>query len=152
MANLWFISVLVVYETFHSYFKAWKLQLNSVSAGTLMIHQCFDIIAMADKRFRRNIPILHALYKRTPRKRQQMVDILSDDTINALCDCACNIKSGNVPITTQQFKTLKPYHKQLKLLSKKSTSQKSKRKTLQSGGFLGFLLKPIAQLLLGGLK
>lgn len=107
---------------------------------------------MADKRFRRNIPLLHTLHKTSPRKRQKMIDTLSDDTINALCDCACNIKSGNVPLSAQQFKSLKPYHKLLKLLSSKSASQKKKRKALQSGGFLGFLLKPIAKLLFGGLK
>ena len=107
---------------------------------------------MADKRFRRNIPILHTLYKTSPRKRQKMVETLSDDTTNALCDCACNIKSGNVPLSKQQFKSLKPYHKQLKLLSKKSTSKEQKRKILQSGGFLGLLLKPIAKLLFGGMK
>ena len=121
-------------------------------------HYCFvyalRIIytTMADKRFRRNIPLLHTLEKTSPRKRQKMIETLSDDTINALCDCACNIKGGNVPLSTHQFKSLKPYHKHLKLLSKKSTSQKKKRKTLQSGGFLGFLLKPIAKLLFGGLK
>ena len=106
---------------------------------------------MSRKRFQRNIPMLQALYKTTPKKRKQMIESLSDDTVNELCDCACNIKSGNVPITAQQYKSLKPYHKQIKLLSKSSSSQKQKRKALQSGGFLGFLLKPIAQMLLGGL-
>lgn len=120
--------------------------------GLTSIRFSFKTFAMADKRFRRNIPILQALHKTSPKKRKQMVHTMSDDSINALCDCACNIKSGNVPVTSQQFKSLKPYHKQLKILSKKSTPQKKKRKTLQSGGFLGLLLKPIAQLLLGGLK
>lgn len=107
---------------------------------------------MSDQRFRRNIPMLRALHNTRPKDRKKLVNTLSDDTINALCDCACNIKSGNVPLTTHQFRALKPYHKHLKELSKKSTSQKKKRTTIQTGGFLGMLLKPLAQLLLGGLK
>ena len=94
------------------------------------------------QRFRRNIPIL---------KGKKMIERLSDDTINALCDCASDIKQGNVPLTTKHFKSLKPFHKQIKTLSRKSTSRKRKRQILQSGGFLGFLLKPLAQILLGGL-
>ena len=74
--------------------------------------------------------MLQVLYKTTPKKRKHMIESLSDDTGNALCECACNIKSGNAPITAQQYKSLSPYHKQVKL---------------------GFLLKPIAQMLLGGL-
>ena len=95
------------------------------------------------------MPILRALYNAKPSERKKFLSSVSDDTINALCDCARNIVQGNVPLTTKQYKQLKPYHKQLKGLQRKSSSQKHKRKVLQSGGFLGMLLKPIAKLLLG---
>lgn len=103
------------------------------------------------QRFRRNIPNLQKLYKANPPTRKRMIETLSDDSINALCDCACNIRRGHVPLTTKQHNKLKSYHNLIKTLGRKSLTQKTKRKTLQSGGFLGFLLKPIAKLLFGGL-
>ena len=36
---------------------------------------------MSRKRFQRNIPMLQALYKTTPKKRKQMIESLSDDTV-----------------------------------------------------------------------
>lgn len=80
----------------------------------------------------------------------RLLETLSDDAIDALCDCARNLKEDRVPLTTKQYKQLKPYHKEVKALSRKSTSQKRKRETLQTGGFLGFLLKPLAKLIFGG--
>ena len=106
---------------------------------------------MVDSRLRRNIPVLKELQVSCGSHRKRMLQRLSDDTVDALSDCACNIRNGNVPLTTHQFRSLKPYHKHLKQLSKKSSSRKSRRKTLMKGGFIGLLLKPLAKLLLGGL-
>lgn len=103
------------------------------------------------KRLRRNVPTLRKLHKASNNRRKQIIQHASKDTIASLCDCAFNIVQGNVPLTTKQFRLLKPYHKQLKLLSRKSSPHKQKVTTLQTGGFLGMLLKPIAKLLLGGL-
>lgn len=103
------------------------------------------------QRFRRNIPALQKLHKSGRSAKKKLIAGASNDLISALCDCACNIVNGKVPLSTKQFDQLKSYHKQLKSLTKKRSSQKSKREILQSGGFLGALLKPIAQLLLGGL-
>lgn len=103
------------------------------------------------KRLRRNVSELKMLNKASNKMKNKMIQEASKDTIAALCDCASNIIRGNVPLTTKQFKSLKPYHKHLKLLSKKSSPHKQRKKVLQTGGFLGTLLKPIAKLLLGGL-
>lgn len=103
------------------------------------------------KRFQRNIAAIRQLHKASTQKKKSLIQSASSDLICALCDCALNIKSGRVPLTSKQFDKLKSYHKQLKAVSSKTSSQKSKRKVLQTGGFLGALLKPIAQLLLGGL-
>lgn len=95
--------------------------------------------------------MLKRLHKSKLSSRAKLIREAPDHTIHSLCECAYNVLKGNVPITTKQYKTLKPYHKHLRKLINKSVSQKSKRKTLQSGGFLGALLKPIASLLFGGL-
>lgn len=103
------------------------------------------------KRFKRNSEKLSQLYKASAKDKQKAIKNASGDLLGALSDCACNIIKGNVPLTTKQFNQLKKHHKHLKSLAKK-TSVKSKKKILQRGGFLNLLLKPIAQLLLGGLK
>ena len=101
-------------------------------------------------RLRRNIPILKRLHKSTKGTRAKILKDVSNDTIDCLCDCAFNILKGNVPITTRQYRSLKPYHKQLKLVTRKSTSQKLKRKTFQTGGFLLKVLSALAKSILGG--
>lgn len=101
-------------------------------------------------RFRRNINLLKDLYKASAKDKKKIIESASKDLVKAICECACNIIRGNVPLTTKQFNQLKKCHKQLKSLTGKS-SVESKRKIIQQGGFLGLLLKPIAQLLLGGL-
>ena len=101
------------------------------------------------QRFKRNSSKLKELYKASARSKKKIIQCASEDLLGALSDCACNILKGNVPLTTKQFKQLKKHHKDLKVLTKKS-SKKSKKKTLQKGGFLGLLLRPLAQLLLGG--
>lgn len=101
------------------------------------------------KRFQRNRAIIRKLHKVNEKERKKMIGKLSGDTLNAICDCAKNITNGNVPLTTKQFSKLKPFHKQIKALTRKSTV-KNKKKILQTGGFLGFLLKPLFKILLGG--
>lgn len=102
-------------------------------------------------RLRRNATTLKQLRKASKQSRIKLIRDASKDTINCLCDCAYNVLKGNVPITTKQYASLKPYHKELKLVSKKSTSLKKKKKTFQSGGFLLKLLLPLAKSVLGGI-
>lgn len=101
-------------------------------------------------RFKRNSKKLRQLYKASGKGKKKAINNASSDLVGALSDCACNILKGNVPLTTKQFSQLKKHHKHLKSLARKS-SEKSKKKILQKGGFLNLLLKPIAKLLLGGL-
>lgn len=101
-------------------------------------------------RFKRNVKNLQKLYKSTNQTKRKLIGNASPDLIGAICDCASNIKKGNVPLTTKHFNQLKKYQKHINTLTTK-VSQKKKKHILQQGGFLGTLLKPIAQLLLGGL-
>lgn len=102
-------------------------------------------------RFHRNSTKLKDLHKASAKKKRQILKTASTDLICCLCECALNIRQGNVPLSSKQFGKLKKYHKQLKALSRKSSSVKTKQKVLQSGGFIGALLAPLAKLLLGGL-
>ena len=76
--------------------------------------------------------------------------------INSLCECCLNILKGNVSLTPTQKRRLNKHKQTLRLLARKQTSLRVKKKALtQKGGFLGALLGPIistvGSLLLGGL-
>lgn len=108
-------------------------------------------------RLKRNIPILKRLHKASKQKRLKLIKDATDDTIDCLCDCAYNVLKGNVPLTTKQYASLKPYRKQLRAVATKSTSLKAqnknrnkKRKTFQTGGVLLKLLGSLAKSVLGG--
>ena len=63
--------------------------------------------------------------------------------LTCLSECAHNILQGNVPLGVIQKRKLQKYKKELKLLRKKSSKEKEKKKALQKGGFLPALLAPI---------
>ena len=72
----------------------------------------------------------------------------------SICECAYNTLNGNVPLTPAQHRKLRRYNKQLRTLANRKKSQKVKKRTLQSGGFLGALLStilPVVTGLIGGL-
>lgn len=100
-------------------------------------------------RIRRNALALKSLALAKSVVQQTMINMGSKDFIMSLVECATNILRGNVPLKSPHKKKLKRYHKYLKELSKKSTSQKRRRDILQRGGFIGALLKPLLGLLLG---
>ena len=78
----------------------------------------------------------------------------SPDLIRTLCECSLNILKGNVRLSAAQKKQLSRHKQNLRLLAKKSTSMKRRKRILQTGGFIGALLKPVLGVLgglLGGL-
>ena len=70
--------------------------------------------------------------------------------MSCLCECARNVIKGNVKVTPTQRKAIVKRKKLFKKFVLKKTSLKSKKKIVQTGGFIGALLGPIAALL-GGL-
>ena len=63
--------------------------------------------------------------------------------VKAICECAYNTSKGNVPFTPAQYRKLRRYKKHLRTLADREKSQKVKKRTLQSSGFLGALLSTI---------
>jgi hypothetical protein len=74
----------------------------------------------------------------------------SPDLIQAISECSLNVLKGNVRITPAQKKRLCRYKQKLRTLAKKKTSFKRRKQVIQTGGFLGVLLKPVLGAL-GGL-
>jgi hypothetical protein len=94
---------------------------------------------------------LRVLQKSSPKVRNKLAkEHCSYDFIKCICECAKNVLVGNVPLTPEHKRQLKRHKHSLRKLTLKKTSMKTKKKIVQSGGFLGALLGPIVKVL-GGL-
>lgn len=69
--------------------------------------------------------------------------------IKAVCECALNILKGRVPLSSTQKARLKRHKKDLRTLTRKKTSLKTKKRILQKGGFLHPLLAPLLAPIIG---
>lgn len=88
-------------------------------------------------RMQRNLALLELLYKSTPSMRRVIVGKASSDFINALCEIALNVLSGNIPLTDKQYKQLKKRKAVIRLVADKKVRLLKKKKSInQSGGFL----------------
>jgi len=96
-------------------------------------------------------PYLRVLQKSSPKVLNTLTKKhCSPEFIKCICECAKNVLAGNVALSPEHKRRLKRYKHSLRKLALKKTSMKSKKKIVQSGGFLGALLGPIVKVL-GGL-
>ena len=63
-----------------------------------------------------------------------------------MCD---NVLRENVKLSNSHKRKLSKYKNYIRQLSKKSTSQSSKKRILQRGGFLGALISPLLREVIG---
>jgi len=101
------------------------------------------------QRIKRNFTSLQALAKASNAIKSDMISTASKDLILSLVECASNIIKGNVRLTPAQFRRLRRYRVELERLVKPRTSQRDRKTILQKGGFLGALVRPLLELLLG---
>jgi hypothetical protein len=111
------------------------------SVGNIVVH--FSRI-MSD-RIKRNLNFLKSLLHSKKKKlRKSIVKVASNDNIDALSEAALNTLRGNVPLTSEERRKLKPHSEKLRALAHKKTSIKKKKSLLiQEGGFLPLLLPPL---------
>ena len=64
----------------------------------------------------------------------------SPELVRILCECVHNTLKRNVSLNPPQKIKLHKFKKQLRTLADKKKSVKLKKRTLQTGGFLGTLL------------
>ena len=96
-------------------------------------------------------PYLRILHKSSPKVRKTLAKKhCSPEFIKCICECAKNVLAGNVTLSPEHKKRLKRHKESLRKLTLKKTSIKTKKRIVQSGGFLGALLGPIVKIL-GGL-
>lgn len=92
--------------------------------------------------------MLYVLKNSNEKLRKAILDNVNDDIIKTIIEIIFNTLNGNTKIMPKDYKLLKRYKKDLRLISSSNGSLKSKRKVLiQKGGFLPALLTS----LLGGL-
>lgn len=94
------------------------------------------------KKLKKNFNFLRYLSTCSPKQRKLLLDGADESQITCLCEICLNILKGNIPINV---KKLKKYKKAIRILAKKSTSLKNKKKILktQNGGFLPMVLPAI---------
>lgn len=102
------------------------------------------------KKIKEHIPLLHFLANgKKPKIKKAIIEDSSSELVDILCECAHNVLKGTVKLTPAQYKLLKRYKKELRILGDKKISRKRKRATIQKGGFLGALLRTILPTLIG---
>lgn len=65
------------------------------------------------------------------------------ELVRVICECCLNVLKGHVTLTPRQKKNLCAYKRALRTLIKKNTPVTTKRRLIQKGGFIQYLLKPI---------
>ena len=93
---------------------------------------------------KKNAHLLHVLAHTTPQMCKAIIGAADCELITCLCEFAQNILNGNVPLTKSHLKHLQWYRSDVHTLVKKRSPKHSKKKMLQTGGFLSALLAPIA--------
>src|SRR6059036_1697100 len=102
-------------------------------------------------RLHRHASLLRALHRASPATRSNLLKKHCDrEFVCCITECVRNLLKGNVPLNPAQKKKLAAKKNILRQLALKNTSIRKKRKLIQSGGFLGALLRPIISVL-GGL-
>ena len=98
-------------------------------------------------RVKRYLPVLKRIRKLGNKARREFIRKCDKDFIDCVSECARNLLKGNVPLTKRQKTNLRRKRQDLRVLSKKKTSMRAKRKIVQKGGFLSPLLPPVLSVL-----
>ena len=93
------------------------------------------------------LPVLKRIRRLGDRAKREYVRRCDREFLHCVSECAKNVIKGNVPLTKRQMTNLRRKRYDLRALSKRKTSLKTKRKILQKGGFLTALLPPVLSVL-----
>jgi hypothetical protein len=95
------------------------------------------------ERLRRHLSTIRRLRRMNASERRNFIRRCEPDFIDCLSECCKSVIKGNVTLNSNQLKRLRRYRQSLRQVSKKKTSRTTRRKLLQSGGFLPLLLGPL---------
>ena len=69
--------------------------------------------------------------------------------MRALREIAYNVLKGKLPLTSKQLARLKKHKKCVRLIANKNTTDQTRVKLAQKGGFIGALISPLLAGLVG---
>lgn len=92
---------------------------------------------------RKRARTLHTLCHMDEASRLAMLPRARKELVMTLVEAAKMILNGKVEISRPQLKQLHRYEKLLRSLISKKSNLETKRQLIQTGGFVGFLLKPL---------
>ena len=93
------------------------------------------VTTMEDKK-----TLLTMLHKASPKLRRALLADLPPEIVQLLSECALNILKGTITLSKKHKDKLYRYRKNLHTLSKKTTPVSTKKKIIQTGGFLPAIL------------
>lgn len=102
-------------------------------------------------RLRKHAHLLRYLAKGKKSIVRAIINEADRDVINVLCECAHNVINRTVRLTPSQKKQLKKHKSKFLILLDKAASIKKKKKTLQTGGFIGALLGAVLPAIIGAI-
>lgn len=96
---------------------------------------------------KRHGEMIRLLARAKPPAVKTVIKAASPELVKFLCECSHNVLRGNVPLTTCQKRRLRCHKNKLRALTRKKLSFKKRKQILQTGGFIGALLKPVISVL-----
>ena len=93
---------------------------------------------------KKHLPLLKWLSRAKPKEQKSVIRGLDNDALQAIHECCVNVLKGNVPLSRNQKQRLSRHKKVIRQLGGRTRlSTSTKRRLVQSGGFLGALIPPI---------
>jgi hypothetical protein len=96
-----------------------------------------------NRRLVQMLPEFRRLCRMSNRERKKFIKSCGKDFIECICECVKNVLKGNVPLKQKQLQCLRRHRQSLRKLALKKTSLASRKRILQSGGFLQYLIGPV---------
>ena len=100
-------------------------------------------------RIQRNANYIRALGSCTVAEQVEHIGKAKKDLLDALAECARHMARGEIQMHDKHFGELKKRRNKMRHFAHTAKTVRAKREVLQSGGFIGFLLKPLLGLLAG---
>ena len=96
-----------------------------------------------NRRLTQMLPELRRLCRMSNRERKKFIKICGKDFIECICECVKNVLKGNVPLKQKQLQCLQRHRHSLRKLALKKTSLTNRKRILQRGGLLQYLIGPL---------
>ena len=97
---------------------------------------------------RMQIPLLELLQATSIKQRKALLQTLTKDQFNALCEIIINVYKRNVPVSNYYMKKLFPFKRSIQMVADKRVSPQRKKKILAvKHAIIPWVLKPVLSML-----